>query len=351
MITKDSKTIKIIDFGSCKDLNGTPFDADIKAKREKEKRKRQTFEHYVGTPNFMAPECVHNKESTKKSDVFSLGCTLYQMYFGFPPFMGKSEYLIYLKSTKCDYKMPNENYIDENTVADNSLLYSKETEEYIKSMILLDPKQRPDVDTLLNSEYLKNIDDLLLSDVNNNYNINEIYIKNNCNKLLIKLISILDNSSIKYNDNCEISFVNNLLIDNLTILKQEYPLIDINDLLYINIINLITTNYKETKDYSNELDELIKEQKQFSDNPYKDNMSNEDKVIYDKRLLKIEELTIYVTNKENDFCYLFELIFNTIKEFKEINYLSIDLFKYYKEKFCLLKKQLNHEIFNIDIVF
>ena len=98
MITKDNKTVKLIDFGSCKDEKGTDFDAQIKQRREKEKRQRPSFEHYVGTPNYMAPECIHNKASEKKSDIYSLSGVFYFLKVGSPPFAGGSEYLVYTKS-------------------------------------------------------------------------------------------------------------------------------------------------------------------------------------------------------------------------------------------------------------
>jgi len=49
----------------------------------------------VGTPNYMPPECIHDKFTNKKSDIYSLGGLLYNMISGFPPFMGGSEYLIF----------------------------------------------------------------------------------------------------------------------------------------------------------------------------------------------------------------------------------------------------------------
>ena len=44
--------------------------------------KRNKLINFVGTPQFMAPECVHNKENSYSCDVWSLGCILYQLYCG-----------------------------------------------------------------------------------------------------------------------------------------------------------------------------------------------------------------------------------------------------------------------------
>lgn len=43
----------------------------------------------------MAPEAINNKFTDYSSDVYSLGCLLYFLKLGFPPFLGNSEYLIF----------------------------------------------------------------------------------------------------------------------------------------------------------------------------------------------------------------------------------------------------------------
>jgi len=56
--------IKLIDFGTAKDV----FNPSIKGSGTGSKGKKN-FEHFVGTPNFMAPECIRNKESSYFSDI------------------------------------------------------------------------------------------------------------------------------------------------------------------------------------------------------------------------------------------------------------------------------------------
>jgi len=43
----------------------------------------------------MSPEQIRNKDSNEKSDIWALGNIIMQMVIGFPPFMGKSDYLIF----------------------------------------------------------------------------------------------------------------------------------------------------------------------------------------------------------------------------------------------------------------
>ncbi len=70
MITHDG-TAKLMDFGLAKAVD----------------KPRLTREGImVGTPAYMAPENALGKESDTRSDIYSLGCVLYEMLVGTPPF-------------------------------------------------------------------------------------------------------------------------------------------------------------------------------------------------------------------------------------------------------------------------
>lgn len=112
---------KLIDFGSAKDLanphiKGAGTWAFNKAKDDD-----------VGTPNFMAPEAINNKRTDYRSDIWSLGCLVFQVLSGFPPF-GQDLLRIYERALKAKFRIPpgiNADAVD-----------------LIKKMIRLEPNSR-----------------------------------------------------------------------------------------------------------------------------------------------------------------------------------------------------------------
>lgn len=144
MITKDAKCVKIIDFGSSRDVNGTDFEAKIEEQNKKENKRKPNFKHFVGTPNYMAPECVHNQFSDKRGDYWSLGCVLYQLYTGFPPFLGASEYLIFKKSVDAKYIFPEG-------------IVPQDAEDIIRRCLIIDANERITIDQMLAHNYFKDV--------------------------------------------------------------------------------------------------------------------------------------------------------------------------------------------------
>lgn len=69
MFLSSNNIIKLGDFGLSKALGQT------------------TFTHtYVGTPYYMSPELIQEKSYDTKSDIWSLGCLIYELCAAKPPF-------------------------------------------------------------------------------------------------------------------------------------------------------------------------------------------------------------------------------------------------------------------------
>lgn len=72
--SRDGRTLKLGDFGAAKVLERTG----------------QMTRTCVGTPTYLSPEICGRQLYDSKSDVWSLGCVLYQMMTLRPPFAGRN---------------------------------------------------------------------------------------------------------------------------------------------------------------------------------------------------------------------------------------------------------------------
>uniref|UniRef100_A0A1A9WDJ5 polo kinase n=1 Tax=Glossina brevipalpis TaxID=37001 RepID=A0A1A9WDJ5_9MUSC len=93
-----------------------------------------------GTPNYVAPEILTKKGHSYEVDIWSIGCIMYALLVGQPPFQSKTLKATYLKIKKCDYLMPK-------------CLY-KSAADMVVSMLQSNPNDRPTIDQLLLFEFL-----------------------------------------------------------------------------------------------------------------------------------------------------------------------------------------------------
>lgn len=116
----EDNSVKLGDFGLSKVLTSQQFAST-----------------YVGTPFYMSPEICAAETYTLKSDVWSLGCIIYELCTREPPFNAKSHYQLVQK-------------IKEGKVAPLPNVYSTELMAVIRDCLRVNPDRRPDTATLLN---------------------------------------------------------------------------------------------------------------------------------------------------------------------------------------------------------
>ncbi|EGG05391.1 uncharacterized protein MELLADRAFT_116842 [Melampsora larici-populina 98AG31] len=103
--------IKIADFGSAKIL---------KPEEESSTEPR--------TAEYVSPELLLHKTTTKSSDLWAYGCIIFQMLSGTPPFRTRSEYLTFQKITNLDYEFLPE--------------FPSIGRDLIEKILLIEPKER-----------------------------------------------------------------------------------------------------------------------------------------------------------------------------------------------------------------
>ena len=71
------------------DGKGTAALADFGLARGADSTRLTAEGQLLGTPHYLAPELIEGREATLQSDVYALGCVLYECVAGEPPFAGR----------------------------------------------------------------------------------------------------------------------------------------------------------------------------------------------------------------------------------------------------------------------
>jgi serine/threonine protein kinase len=117
------RNVKIADFGLAKELSS----------------KSQLAQTNLGTPYYMAPEIINEKDYDEKADIWSLGCLVYELAALKPPFDAGNAVSLAVKINKGQYqRLPSK--------------YSNDLMTAISKMIQLDPRRRPRVEDLENAK-------------------------------------------------------------------------------------------------------------------------------------------------------------------------------------------------------
>lgn len=75
--------------------------------KEVDNRSDNRRNSFVGTAQYVSPEMLKFKKSSTASDLWALGCIIYQMTSGLPPFRAPTQFLIFQKILSLDYEFPD----------------------------------------------------------------------------------------------------------------------------------------------------------------------------------------------------------------------------------------------------
>ncbi|XP_045212231.1 3-phosphoinositide-dependent protein kinase 1-like [Mercenaria mercenaria] len=134
-LLNDEMHIQITDFGSAKIFKNGAEDGSG------ENNEGQRKNSFVGTAQYVSPEVLTSKSASKSSDLWALGCILFQFLSGECPFRGGHEYQIFQKITKLEYEFP-EGF---NPIA----------RDLVEKLLVLDPDKRLGSDEMGGFEKLK----------------------------------------------------------------------------------------------------------------------------------------------------------------------------------------------------
>jgi serine/threonine-protein kinase len=71
------------------DGEGTAALADFGLARGPDSTRLTAEGQLLGTPHYLAPELIEGREASRESDIYALGCVLYECLAGEPPFAGR----------------------------------------------------------------------------------------------------------------------------------------------------------------------------------------------------------------------------------------------------------------------
>ncbi|EAR89526.2 Serine/Threonine kinase domain protein (macronuclear) [Tetrahymena thermophila SB210] len=124
-LTKNSTEIRIGDLGVAKYLGDT----------------NNLAKTMVGTPYYLSPEICEEKPYNEKSDIWSLGCILYELCTFKHPFEASNQGALVIKILK-------------NKVEPLPSMYSRELQSIISLLLTKDHQKRPDTTTLLSNSII-----------------------------------------------------------------------------------------------------------------------------------------------------------------------------------------------------
>ena len=123
LLDGDMRT-KITDFGSAK-LLFQEGPAPMSAQDDGKKRS------FVGSADFVSPEVLRNEVAVPASDIWAIGCILYHLIVGKPPFRGATDYLTFQKILKKDMSFPPG--------------FDPDAQALVELILNLDPTKRPSI--------------------------------------------------------------------------------------------------------------------------------------------------------------------------------------------------------------
>ena len=102
-----------------------------------------------GTVGYTAPEIVKDERYSKSVDMWALGCVLYTLLCGFPPFYDESIQVLTEKVARGQYTFLSPWWDD----------ISKSAQDLVSHLLTVDPEKRYDIKQFLNHPWIRQVDE------------------------------------------------------------------------------------------------------------------------------------------------------------------------------------------------
>lgn len=110
------------------DEDGVQQDEMDSPRHRQRRYNRRRKGSFVGTAQYVSPEVLQNGPITPAADLWALGCIIYQMISGLPPFRGSNDYVIFKEILDCAVDFPQG--------------FDKDAEDLVRKLLQIDPRDR-----------------------------------------------------------------------------------------------------------------------------------------------------------------------------------------------------------------
>ncbi|KAI9227783.1 MAG: phosphoinositide-dependent protein kinase 1 3-{5--1h pyrrol-3-Yl}-N-(2-piperidin-1-Yl-ethyl)-benzamide complex, partial [Piptocephalis tieghemiana] len=129
ILLDENMHIKITDFGTAKLFDSPDCMSGMYGEGDREKGQAPIrASSFVGTAEYVSPELLKDKAVSCSSDWWALGCVIYQMLVGRPPFKAGNEYQTFQKILHLDYSFPS--------------WFPEDAKDLVSSLLTLHPEAR-----------------------------------------------------------------------------------------------------------------------------------------------------------------------------------------------------------------
>lgn len=140
--------LMITDFGAAKFLDDTEKSMDRRVRPAGNEDSTDSLGSFVGTAEYISPELLKYNHSSFASDFWSLGCIIYQMFVGIPPFKASNEYETFERIVELNYSFPDP----------HKFPIPSYVVDLVRRLLIEDPAERLDSENIKSHSWFKDVD-------------------------------------------------------------------------------------------------------------------------------------------------------------------------------------------------